>query len=654
MESRPLPGGRLLAGMVNGIGVAMFLYHMLSTQYLVLGSFEHQNIHLAFALVLTFLSLTLTSRRRVLQIAAASLATASVIVTGYVHLNMAHIEELGGYPEPIDVLIGVVILVLVLEATRQAWGATLPIVAIVFIGYFLWGHLIPGPLNHRAFNFDFIISYIVIGLTGVYGNFLSISANMVFLFVVFGAVMKIARIDDFLFETGKLVGRYLEGGPGQTAVVSSSLVGMVTGAAVANVAITGAYTIPYMKRVGYRPELAGAIEATASTGGQLMPPVMGAAAFMMAFFLGVPYTDVMLAGILPAVFFYLAVIVGVQLISVAENIRPPREMPDYWLIARRLPNFLVPLAVIVTLLLMRYSPMLSAFWAIVTTIGIGVIRKETRPSLGNLVKALGDGATTGAKIGVSLATVGVIAQTLITTGLGGKLAGLVEALSGGNLVPALVITMVVSLILGCGVPPVAAYGLVAMVAVPPLIKMGVAALPAHFFAFYFAIISAVTPPVAMGALAGAGIAGAGYFRTSVHAFKLAISGFIIPYFIVFNPILTLHVESPAWAIGSLISIPIALLSFTMVIYGVGLVRLSRGEWLLSLVVAAAMFGYNTFRHIEEIPVEYPLFSIGLVLFAVMLALQVRRMRRESRKRVAVQEAPTPTTGSRPQTRPSDM
>ena len=185
---------------------------------------------------------------------------------------------------------------LVTEGTRQAWGLTLPIVGVLFASYFFFGHIIPGPLHHRPFNFDFVISYLCIGFTGVYGTFLSISANMIFLFVVFGALMKVVRINDFLFEAGKLAGRFLQGGPAQTAVISSSLVGMVTGATVANVAITGAFTIPFMKKVGYKAELAGAIEATASTGGQLMPPIMGAAAFLMAFFIGVPYAEVMLAG----------------------------------------------------------------------------------------------------------------------------------------------------------------------------------------------------------------------------------------------------------------------------------------------------------------------------------------------------------------------
>jgi TRAP transporter 4TM/12TM fusion protein len=611
------------------LALGMFFYHMVSTQYLFVGSFEHQNIHLFFVLVLTFFNVFREKPSLGSRLIQTVLIVLSIAGTFYVGFNLMHLEEVVGYPEPLDVVIGIMLMVLVLEGTRLAWGWTLPIVALLFIAYFLFGHLIPGPLHHRAFNFDYVISYLCIGLTGVYGTFLSISANQIFLFVVFGSLLSVIRITDFLYEMGKVVGRVLEGGPAQTAVVSSSLVGMVTGAAVANVAITGAFTIPYMKRVGYPPALAGAIEATASTGGQLMPPVMGAAAFLMAFFVGVPYADIMLAGVLPAFFFYLAVFAGVQLVTVSSGIKAPKEQPDYGLILRRLPLFVIPLGVIILLLLLRLSPMLAAFWAILTAIALSLVRKETRPTFLELARCLVKGAMIGAKIGVSLCVVGMIAQTLVTTGLGSKIAGLVEILSGGNILIALIITMVASIILGCGVPPVAAYSLVAIVTVPALIKMGIMPISAHFFCFYFSIISAVTPPVALGALAGAGIAEASYFQTAIRAFKLSIAGFIIPYFIVFNPILNLHVETAARAIGSLIAIPIALISLTVFIYNVGIVKLSNGERLISLLSAAFMFSYCTFRQVEGVSLLYPLLVLGLTSFVLLLVMQIRKVRRST-------------------------
>jgi TRAP transporter 4TM/12TM fusion protein len=609
------------------LGMGMFLYHMVSTQYLFLGSYEHQNTHLVFLLVLIFLSTFRQTRSNTWKIIQVILMVLGIGATMYVFFNIVHLEEVVGFPEPIDQVVSVILIILVTEATRQAWGWTLPIVVSLFVVYFFLGHLIPGPLYHRPFSIDYVLSYLCIGLSGVYGTFLAISANFIFLFVVFGALMEVIKINDLFFEAGKVAGKFLQGGPGHTAVVSSSMVGMVSGAAVANVAITGAFTIPYMKRVGYHPNLAGAIEATASTGGQLMPPVMGASAFLMAFFLGVPYVEVMLAGILPAVFYYLAVGIGVQLIAVSNNIRSPLETPDWSMIFRRMPLFIVPIGFIVILLVLRYSPMLAAFWAIIAAVLLSYLSRETRPTVMSLIRCFSRGALVGARIGASLAVVGIMAQTLISTGLGTKIAGLVESLSGGNLIIALLITMFVSILLGCGCPTTAAYSLVAIVVVPALIKFGIEPISAHFFAFYFAIISALTPPVALAALAGAGIAGGSYFKTAINAFKLAIAGFIIPYLIVFNPILTLHPESWITGAGSIISITIGLTAISAFLYDCGLVKLSGKEKILTVFVILTMVGYNIFRHLPGIPLEYPCFLLGVIIFGIVLKIQISQKNR---------------------------
>ena len=608
------------------VGFAMFLYHMVSTQYLFTGNFEHQDIHLAFILVLIFLGTLAKSGKTWQRALQAGLIVLSLAATGYVFFNLNHLEEVVGFPERMDVLMGVIVIVLVIEATRQAWGMTLPIVATIFVLYFLFGNFLPGALHHEAFSFYYVVSYLSIGLSGIYGLFLSISANQVFLFVVFGSLLGIIKINDFFFELGKGVGRVFQGGPGQTAVVSSALVGMVTGAAVANVAITGAFTIPFMKRVGYRPEIAGAIEATASTGGQIMPPVMGAGAFLMAAFMGVPYAAVMLAAVIPAILYFWCCVLGVQFISVSEGIKAPKETIDKGLIYRRLPLFLIPLCVLIALLVMRYSPSNAAFWTIIVAIALSYLGKETRPNLGELVRCLAGGAVVGAQIGISLAIVGLMAQTLITTGLGGKIAGLVEVFSGGNVLLALILTMVVSIVLGCGIPTSAAYALVAIVVVPGLIRLGVEPMSAHLFAFYFAVISALTPPVALASLAGAGIAGASYFKTSLHAFKLAISGFILPYLIVYNPFITLKVVSWTFAIGTTLAVPIGLTALTALLYDCALVRFNWTDRLLALGITLTMFGYSVFRHIEELPLEYPMLAAGLVLSVILLRSQLLKKR----------------------------
>ena len=325
----------------------------------------------------------------------------SIASTAYVHIFLEHLEESVGMPENIDMVFGIIIIILVIESTRQAWGLTLPIVGSVFILYFFFGHLIPGALHHRQFDFSYVISYLCTGLTGVYGTFMSISANQIFLFVVFGALLGGIKVNDCLNEIGKFAARFSQAGPAYTAVISSSLVGMVSGAAVSNVAITGAFTIPYMKKVGYKPEMAGAIEAAASTGGQLMPPVMGAAAFLMAFFVGIPYVSIMVAAIVPAILFYFGVFACVHFLAVSQNIKSKPEKPDTKVIIRRAPLFFIPLIVIITMLLLRFSPMLSAFWAIITAVSLSYIDSQTRMSPKQLLQHIVKGALIGAKIGVS-------------------------------------------------------------------------------------------------------------------------------------------------------------------------------------------------------------------------------------------------------------
>ncbi|GKX35122.1 MAG: C4-dicarboxylate ABC transporter permease [Rhizobiaceae bacterium MnEN-MB40S] len=617
---------RLLDGAIVLIGLLMFGYQMVSTQYLFLGSYEHQAVHLGFIFALLFLNQARQAAGVFGIISNLVFAVLGVAATGYVLFNIIHLEEVFGYPEPVDVVVGVVLIGLVVIATRAAWGWTLPIVAAIFVGYFLWGHYLTGHLHHRPFNFDYVVSYLSIGLSGIFGTFLGISANQVFLFVVFGALLGIIKVNDFFLEAGKIAGKAFRGGPGQTAVVSSGFIGMISGAAVANVAVTGAFTIPYMKQVGYKPEHAGAIEATASTGGQLMPPVMGAAAFLMASFLGVSYDTVMLAGILPAILYFWGVMLGVQFLAVRFDIRPPLERINFPVLLRRLPLFALPLAVLIAMLIMQYSPANAAFWAIILAVALSYVDPQTRPKIGHLARSIAGGALVGAQIGISLALVGLIAQTLITTGLGNKIASLVELLSAGNLLIGLLLTMVVSIILGCGVPTSAAYTLVAIVVIPSVIKMGVDPIAAHFFSFYFAVISSLTPPVALAALAGAGLAGAPYFKTSLSAAKLAISGFIIPFLIIFNPLLTFNPVNWVWGIGTIIAVPLGMTALTAAIYGCGLTVFTAKERLLATLAAACLLGYSAFRHIDELPIEYPMLALGVAAFAATLYTQIRTTR----------------------------
>lgn len=574
------------------LAALMILYHIAASQYLVFSQWEHQTIHLGFLFLLSFLGILVKTRNVPARVGLLVCMAAAVACCAYVFVNVEELEMSFGFPSTAAVWVGVTMIVLVFVATIINWGMTLPLVATAFVLYFFFGHLLGGTLFHAEFSFKYIISYLCIGMSGIYGMFLSISANQIFLFVIFGALLSVFKVNGLFMELGKILGAFLRGGPGLTAVVSSSLVGMVSGAPVANVAITGAFTIPYMKKVGYTPEEAGAIEAVASTGGQLMPPVMGAAAFLMATFIGQPYSVVMLAAIIPAIIFYFAVILGVQFLATAKDVPIVREKVDWSMIWRRLPVFIFPIGVTFVMLMLRYSPMNVAFWAIMTTLVVGFAGKDTRPEWHDLLKNACDGAVVGAKIGICLALVGIMAQTLITTGLGSKIASLVHLLSGGSLFVALLLTMTVAIILGCSVPPAAAYALCAVVIVPTIVPLGAHLLAAHFFTFYFAIISAITPPVGLASLAAAGLAGGNFLKTGLKGFRLAFAGFVLPYMIVYNPIFTWDMSDPVWFACSFLSISVGITALSALIYEACLTHLDTTDRALAALIAVLSFGYT--------------------------------------------------------------
>ena len=599
-------------------GCAMAVYHLFSTQYLFQSTIEHQVFHLGFALTLVFMTSLRALKRRKLWPLVATLLVAGLVVAIYMKARYSHLEFNVGTPGTLDMIIGVILIIVVVEATRQAWGPILPIITSIFALYFFLGHLLPeaSGLAHGGLPLPTIISVLGIGFTGTFGIYLGVSANFVILFVVFGGLMAVMGIPGLILEVGKVAGRVLTGGPAHTAVVGSSMIGTVTGAAVANVALTGVFTIPLMKKVGYSPEMAGAIEATASCGGQIMPPIMGAAVFVMATMLGVPYVVLMICGIIPALLYYYSVGLGVQVIALKEKIVAPKESVNIKLILERAPVFLVPLAVIIVLLLQRVSPMYAAFYAIVTALVLCFIRKGTRPTLSSLTRGFADGAVTGAKIAVVLSCVGIISQTLYTTGLGPRFMHLVEAASGGQLFLALLMTVVLTIILGCGVPTTGAYILVGLVVCPVLVRMGVPLIPAHFFVFYFAIISTLTPPIALAALAGAAIAEANYWRTSVNAFKLAIAGFILPFFFIYNPVFLLQGGEPLAGVLSLIAAVIAMSALVAVIYNHFLTPISQWERVIYGLSAASLFVY-------VFTGDYRLFALGTLLFLGLMVLQWR-------------------------------
>ena len=524
----------------TALALITLAYHMMIVIWLIGDPIQHQIVSLAMMIIVFFYGAIRSAKSKLSKLLMMVSLAIGVGACSYLHINYESLQEIVGFPEKVDMVVGVMLIAVVLFGTWLAWGPVFPTLALVLIAYFFFGHHLPHPLYHSRIPLDLGISYLDVGFSGIFGPLLSVIASFGIILLVFGTLLEVAGANRFFMEVGKLAGRRLASGPGQTAVVGSSLMGMVTGAAVGNVMITGAFTIPMMKKVGYRPETAAAIEASASCGSQLMPPVMGIAAFLMAGFLGKDFSEVMIAGIVPSALFYFSIALGVQIIALKDNIKKEWVAVDRKTMISLSPLFIIPVSLFLVMLIYGFSTGMTAFTVNCLLLVMMFSRRATRPSLGFLFQRLSVGLTIGAKITLAIATVGIVAQVIVTTGLAQKLGALVGMISFGIPLVTLFFTMLLSIVLGMGLPASGAYALVAILIAPGLIQMGMEDIRAHFFAFYFSIISAVTPPVALGSLAASSLAQSNYMRTSWEALKLSLPNFIIPFLIVYNPVFLLR------------------------------------------------------------------------------------------------------------------
>jgi TRAP transporter 4TM/12TM fusion protein len=447
------------------------------------------------------------------------------------------------------------------------------------------------------------------------------------LFVLIGGVLQVSRARDFFLGVGKLAGRRLAGGPALTAVVSSGLMGSVSGSSMANVAITGSFTIPMMKKVGYQPYQAGAIEAGASTGGQIMPPVMGAAAFAMAGLLGVPYWNIVVAAVVPAILYFIAVGAYAQFQGAKLGVASTQGKVELKQLLLDAPLFLAPFLVLIVLLSQGYSPMFSIFWGIlgvvITAVALGLVTKQWVP-VKQWLDAIAAGAKTGAGIAATSAAIGLVMSTLTMTGLGIKLPSMVIEFSGGNLVIALIITMVAAIVLGMGVPTLAAYILAALVCAPALYQLGVSLFAAHLFVLFFAVFSCVTPPVAVAALVASSIAGSSYLRTALETVKVCLAGFLLPYIMIFAPGIIMQNPSVASTVLAIVISLISFISAASAIVGYGIAPLSLAERVMIGAVSILLLAYLLTKFL-------PLLFVGLVIFITVGFLQWRKQKYTRRK-----------------------
>ncbi len=532
------------SGMAVAVLATVFSLFQLYTAFFgVLDAQIQRAIHLSFGLALVYILYPTKkswSRSRVhwfdLLLAILSVAAPLYVVICYQDLVMR-----AGITTTTDMLVGGVGVLFVMEAARRVVGWPIVTVAILFLGYAFAGPYLPGAFAHQGVTINGLVGHLFYTTEGIFGIPLGVSSTFIFLFILFGAYLEKTGLGKFFIDLANAIAGWASGGPAKVAVLSSGLMGTVSGSSVGNVAGTGSLTIPMMKKLGYRPEFAGAVEAAASTGGQLMPPIMGAAAFLMAEFVGTPYVNIVKAAALPALLYFTGIWIGVHLEAKRAGLKgiPREELPKVKSILAERGHLALPLIGIVYLLVSGRSPMQAALWAIALSIVASMLRKSTRISLLDILKGLEEGARSALGVVIACATAGIIIGVVTKTGLGLSLGSTLIDLAGGQLLPTLFFTMVTSIILGMGVPTTANYVITSTIAAPILVQMGVPVLAAHMFVFYFGIIADVTPPVALAAFAGAGIAGSDPMKTGVQASKLAIAAFLIPYIFVLSPSLLL-------------------------------------------------------------------------------------------------------------------
>lgn len=557
--------------LINAICIVFALFQLYTATFGILDAHLQRAIHLAFGFLLIFLlyparkSWSRTSMNP-LDVIFAIVGAASAL---YIVVNYKELVLRAGMNNETDFVVGVVGTLMVFEAARRVVGWPMITVAFVFIAYAFFGPYIPGIMAHRGVQVQELFDHLFFTTEGIFGTPMGVSSTFIYLFILFGSYLEATGLGKFFIDLANAIAGWAAGGPAKVAVLSSGLMGTVSGSSVGNVAGTGAFTIPMMKKLGYRPAFAGAVEAAASTGGQLMPPVMGAAAFLMAEFVGVPYFDVVKAAVIPALLYYIGVWLGVHYEAKKYGLKgtPRDELPKFGPLFMEKGHLALPLAVIVYLLVSGYTPMRAALAAIALSIICACLRKSTRIGFKDIIQGLIDGSKGVLGVLIACATAGIIIGVVTKTGVGLKVATALLDLSGGQLLPAMFFTMVTSLILGMGVPTTANYVITSTIAAPALVQMDVPVLAAHMFAFYFGIVADVTPPVALAAYAGAGIAGANPMRCGVIAAKLAIAAFIVPYVFVLSPELLMINATPMTIAYSALTALIGMWGVSMAMIG---------------------------------------------------------------------------------------
>ena len=526
---------------VRGIAISFSFFHLYTAYTGVLQPLQQRSVHLTFAMVLTLFQFPISRRWRSRVWLGIDLFLIALVLTAgiYLYFNAEEIPFRVGIITKADILFGVITTILVVETSRRLIGLALPFIAAIFLFYAMFGPHFPGVIAHRGYSLERIVTHTYLSLEGIFGIPLGVSATFVVLFIIFGAVLEVSGGGQLIIGlTNSAFGR-MRGGPAKAAVAGSSLFGMISGSAVANVATVGSITIPLMKKTGYRSEFAAAVEAVASCGGQIMPPVMGATAFIIAEILGISYFAVALAATLPAILYYMSLFMFVHFSAVKYDLKSfgKTELISFRKALLAGGHLMIPPIILIYLLgVMDYSVMSAAFWAIVSVFVVSMFRKTTRMGLRQVLLALEKGAMGALTVAMACACAGIIVGVFSLTGLGLKLCTVLSDLAGNSLLTLSFLTMIAAIILGTGLPTVPTYLILIILVAPAMIKMGVEPLAAHLFVFYYGALADLTPPTMITVYTAAAMAGTkNIAKTSAAAIRLSLAGFLLPFMFIYFP-----------------------------------------------------------------------------------------------------------------------
>ena len=607
------------------VAVSISTFHLYTGAFGIIEAYGMRTIHLLTLMTLGFLfwppSKKLTAQKSAwIDIPLALLCLVIDIYLMVNHDRIVSREWYTGAMTPVDIAMGWITILLLLEVTRRVAGASLPIVAVIFMLYTLLGNHLPYPFTIRVPSLRLFIDHMFLTPQAIFGVPLGVSATFVFLFILFAALLEETGAGRFIIDFSYSAVGWATGGPAKVAVIASCLFGTISGHSVANVYGTGTFTIPLMKRTGYRPEYAGAVEAAASAGGQLMPPIMGAAAFIMAEVLGVSYISICKAAILPALLYFTALFAATHLEALKTGIAkvPRSSLPSIKQVVYTGFHFIVPIFLLIFVLIKGFTPFRAAFVAIVALVAVAMLRKCSRIDVTRFCQALVSGAKSAVVIASCCACAGLVVGCLDITGLGLKFVDIILATSKGILPLMLFLVMLACLILGMGVPTAPAYIIVSMIAAPSLVEFGILPIAAHMFVFYSCLLSAITPPVALAAYAGAAIAEADVMKTGVIAAMLGFVKYVVPYVFVYNAALLMEGPTP-FIIFSFITAFLGTIFMSAALSGYLLTKLSP-------LLRAVLFAGSILLLISDLPTDVA----GFVLVTVVIILNRRSQSKETR------------------------